>query len=265
MGAWDFIEEALDHQEVAVALSIDEQRLVAEALALVVRDYIEQNSVWPLLERLSEAKKPVAGFTPDEAAALQRLPIGRKAVVKQGNKGAIISMEPEVWMHLLQRMAADPRYFKQQLRGLGSIDDFVKKVKAAVGPSGASINVPSMDPDLSGPPTKGADVYGQKTSGIDVASLYGAEGQPDIDMVTGRPTDDPMKRAKVGSGVEPPAGAPDVGQDEPFVAAAGFEPPPASPFASRSEDPAARRKRVAAQDAAMMGGKTKPIGKVTVK
>lgn len=37
-----------------------------------------------------------------------------------------------------------------------------------------------------------------------------------------------------------------------------------SPFSSKSND-AERRKRVAAQDAAMMGGNTKPVGKVSVK
>jgi hypothetical protein len=247
MSAWDVMEEMLNRSPVSITLSRHEVRVVKEALSYMVREALENTSAWELFENWGTLNETfVTGLLPQEVELLKKLEQGVQS--KSGNTGEIVQFTPNTWKKVIDKLNSQSDYYNMLLGGVTTVDDFTQKIekrleldmgKAAHQPTKpASVAKP---PDLSGDPADPTNI-------LTGPSKFAAEpGATPGQMGGGAPV--PQTGAAGGTG----GGSPFAKKTGP---AAGAPPNPVS--TPKPEDAAARRRRVAAQDAAMMGGEIDP-------
>jgi len=243
MSTWDIIEEMLNRSPVSIKLERQEVRAVSEALNYIVREALDNTSAWELFENWGTLNETfVTGLTPQEVELLKHIEKGTQS--KTGNTGEIVQFTPNTWKKVLDKMNSQSDYYNMLLGGVTTVEDFTKKIEKRLElDMGKAAQTPpkpaSSMPDLSGSPADPTNI-------LTGPSKFGA---------------DPGATPAQMGGAAPTGG---TGGGSPFAKKTPPA-PPAAPAAPPEEDKTARRKRVAAQDAALMGGKTKPQGKVTVR
>jgi hypothetical protein len=236
MSAWDIIESLVMSQPISLPLGRRELYVVREAHAAWVRRTLDEVSVWDVLEKvqtLSEAPggmtKAIKGLTPHEAQLIQHFDSNVRS--KTGNSGEVIALPPKDWQRIRQEIDANPEYYDNLLGGVVSSQDLSKKIESqlslAMGKKPAAEPKPptDVDPELSGDPE-------EMTPSIQGSDQYRMdEPRPDLGQ---------------------------TGGDSPFASKAGGHGAPPNPVSAPApESPEARRRRVAAQDMALMGAKGK--------
>ena len=263
MSTWDKIEEALGAQTVGVRLTEREAFVVQEALETWADKVIAEASAWDVLANfglLSEwwpfgqkksaeqpatrsnmtggGEKAVKGLDPREVELVRTFASNAKS--RTGNTGEIMALPPKEWQRIKQEIEAQPDYYDKLLGNVISASGLVKKIEDQLrGVMGAAASA-KKEPIDPGPGMDGAPE--EMTPAIHGSAQYSTD---DFGKPAGEAPPPAVKpkssRKKVAAPTAPPAGAPSA------------------------DDPVSRRKRVAAQDAEMMGGKTKPIGRVKVR
>ena len=274
MSTWDKIEEVLEAQTVGVRLTEREAFVVQEALETWADKIIAEASAWDVLANfglLSEwwpfsqkksaepsqtrsdmtggGEKAVKGLDPREVEIVRTFASNAKS--RTGNTGEIMALPPKEWQRIKQEIEASPDYYDKLLGNVISASGLVKKIedqlRGVMGPAAAAKKEP-IDP---GPGMDGSPE--EMTPAIHGSAQFSTDdfGKPSAEPVSQAGGEEPFTpapaakprsaRKKVTAPTAPPAGAPSA------------------------DDPVSRRKRVAAQDAEMMGGNTKPIGRVKVR
>lgn len=230
MSAWDVIEEALASVQVSVKLGSVESFIVHEALAADLRAQLEFGSAWHAVEVLAEDVMAVQGLSPQEVEMVKKAG-GQPAQEKRGNSGHVVTMDPNSWMRVKQQLLSQPEYYQVLAGGVADVEQLASKIQQAV-----SLQMGSKPAAQGGKPAW--------------ADLGGAPSDP-TPSVQGR---------------DKFALPPGVGMGYDFGGGQGIIPQQSGPFANKAgDDAAARRARVAAQDAAMMGKGGTKIGRVRVQ
>lgn len=279
MSTWDLVEKTLNESTlVPVNLSQREVFVVKEAMSVWVRRTLDEASAWDVLGQVKilmeqemeegffdmfkgkkepehsapsgenpELTTAVKGLDPREVQLIRHFKGNAKA--KTGNTGEVVALSPKEWQRIKQEIEKQPDYYDKLLGNVVSAQGLAKKIEDKLaltmgkGPSKMVHPDPKPPPELAGKPT---DI---------TPSVQGTEKHGSDPGVTAAQMGGASQLGKTG-GASPFA-------KKPTGSAAGAPPNPVSE--PKPEDAAARRRRVAAQDAAMMGGKTEPKGKVTVK
>jgi hypothetical protein len=243
VSVWGEIEEALDHWEVSVPLNPTERYVVQESMASFVREVMDSQNAWTLIEAMN---KVIPGLDPSEAELVKKQG-GQKTIVKPGHHGSVVSMDAQSWQAVLKQLERHRDYFASHLTGRGNVDNLIKKIQNSLGMSPG----PETDPSLSGNPNDVVPFTPGGATGFNDPSISGEfPNRP-------QPTDAPPMEPKT-----PFSKRDDEKEFSPAELGGGvFADDPEQLRRAARE----RRARVAAQDKAMMGGKTKPVGKVTVR
>jgi hypothetical protein len=257
VSAWKELEEALQAQPVRVKLTQREAFVVQEALGNWANRVLDEASAWDVLENFrllaewwpfskksTEKTHPIANMTGGGQKAVKGLDprevqlvrtFASNAKSKSGETGEIMALPPKEWQRIKQEIESQPDYYDQMLGNVISASGLVKKIEDQLRGEMGGAATAKKEPIDPGP--------GMDGKPDDVTPAIHGSDQFNVDP-TGVPAGSPAKkppRKRAPTPTAPPAGAPSAG------------------------DPVSRRKRVAAQDAQMMGGKTKPIGRVKVR
>ena len=234
MSTWDVIEEVLNRVPVLIKLERRETIAVNEALVSIVRDMVESRSAWEVLENWGSLNETsVLGLNPHEVELIKHFERGAQS--KTGNTGEVMQLTPKVWKAITDKLSQNSDYYEMLLNGTSSVPELIKKIESRL----------ALD--------MGAIPAGSKPPGIKVANRLA--GDPSDPTPVQRSGAEQMGWDKLQRTTEPePTGAP-TAPPKPKGAAAGAPPNPVS--APSPESPEARRRRVAAQDMASMGAKSK--------
>ena len=285
MNIWEQLNETLQEQTlVNVKLTTTEAHVVQEALENWADGVIAEAPAWQVAHLMTEfgwpwgkkssgqqlrspmtggGEKAVKSLDPKEVEVVRSIIPNAKA--RQGDTGQIMALPPKEWERIKKEIEGKPDYYDKMLGNQISSSGLTKKIgdqlNLATGAvPGGKLNGSPSDPT---PAQHGAEQFGNQPANSIPAGQTHQQHEPevaldDFDVDFDEPAKEPETFTPAG-----PAKPKRSHKKKSAVA-----PAPAAPAMGDVEDPAARaarKKRVAAQDAAMMGGKTKPVGKVSVK
>jgi hypothetical protein len=228
---------------VGLRLTAREAVLVQEALSNWSEARIDEASPWDVLALVEagpmqgppEMTKAIKGLQPPEVKLIRHFKDNAKS--KTGDTGEVVALSPNDWLRIKQEIEANPEQYEQMMGHPVSAVGLAKKIgdqlRLAMGgaakPHGGAL--PSVAPKV-------APVSQPKAPAFNAPAQGGAVmgGQP-AGPFGNRSSDDEQAKAR-----------------QAFISAKNraMNPAPAA-----AEDPEARRRRVAAQDMEMMGGKDK--------
>jgi hypothetical protein len=271
---WEQIISELEEQTlVSIKLSPREAIVVQEALHNWADGVIAEAPAWQVAQLMTEfgwpwgkksqvpklrsnmtggGEKAVKSLDPKEVEVVRSIVPNAKA--RQGDTGQIMALPPKEWERIKGEIEAKPDYYDKMLGNQVSASGLTKKIgdqlQLATGAiPGGKLKEPEMQVQ------HGSEQFGNQPASSIPAGPQHAQSEPataldDFDVDFEEPAREPEQ------GFTPAASAKPKRSHKKKVAPAG----------APVEDPVkARRRRVAAQDAALMGGKTEPKGKVRVK